>query len=31
MLALAIAALQGMDITEKVIGKPASSADKKAQ
>ena len=31
MLAVAIAAMQGMDITDKVIAKPASSADKKAQ
>ena len=31
MVTLAIAAEQGMDITDKVIGKPGSSADKKAQ
>ena len=31
MLAVAIAAMQGMDITEKVLGKSGPSADKKAQ
>jgi hypothetical protein len=31
MVTLAIAAEQGMDITDKVIGKPNSQADKKAQ
>jgi len=31
MVTLAIAAEQGMDITDKVIGKPESSADKKTQ
>jgi uncharacterized membrane protein YidH (DUF202 family) len=31
MVTLAIAAEQGMDITDKVIGKPVSQADKKAQ
>jgi len=31
MVTLAIAAEQGMDITDKVIGKPGSQADKKAQ
>jgi hypothetical protein len=31
MVTLAIAAEQGMDITDKVIGKPSPSAEKKAQ
>ena len=31
MVTLAIAAEQGMDITDKVIGKPASQAEKKTQ
>jgi hypothetical protein len=31
MITLAIAAEQGMDITDKVIGTPTPSADKKAQ
>jgi len=31
MLALAIAAMQGMDITEKVLGKSSPQTDKKAQ
>jgi len=31
MLAVAIAAMQGMDITEKVLGKSGPSAEKKAQ
>ena len=31
MVTLAIAAEQGMDITDKVIGKPGSSAEKKTQ
>jgi hypothetical protein len=31
MITVAIAAEQGMDITDKVIGTPGPSADKKAQ
>ena len=31
MITVAITAKQGMDITDKVIGTPGSSADKKAQ
>ena len=31
MLALAIAAMQGMDITEKVLGKSGSQTEKKTQ
>jgi arginine exporter protein ArgO len=31
MITVAITAKQGMDITDKVIGTPTSSADKKAQ
>jgi len=31
MVTTAITAKQGMDITDKVIGTPGSSADKKAQ
>jgi len=31
MIAVAIAAMQGMDITDKVLGKPDSQTEKKAQ
>jgi cell division protein FtsW (lipid II flippase) len=31
MIAVAIAAMQGMDITDKVLGKPGSQTEKKTQ
>jgi heme/copper-type cytochrome/quinol oxidase subunit 3 len=31
MLAVAIAAMQGMDITDKILGKPVSQTEKKTQ